>query len=129
MGGPERRRGLNELVKQIRKDVGIYRQRNNQEHRAEKMLKLEKLLDVVVEKEVAGGDSSIVYRAHKGQQEIAIKAMVSRPITDTGQRDLRKEFEKCRALQSPVFTRMFDLAFSDNYCVTTTDWVPGHKLS
>ena len=129
MDGPERRRGLNELVKQIRKDVGIYRQRNHQEHRAEKMLKLEKLLDVVVEKEVAGGDSSIVYRAHKGQQEIAIKAMVSRPITDTGQRDLRKEFEKCRALQSPVFTRMFDLAFNDNYCVTTTDWVPGHKLS
>jgi hypothetical protein len=55
--------------------------------------------------------------------------MVSRPITDTGQRDLRKEFEKCRALQSPVFTRMFDLAFNENYCVTTTDWVPGHKLS
>ena len=129
MDGPERRRGLNELVKQIRKDVGIYRQRNHQEHRAEKMIKLEKLLDVVVEKEVAGGDSSIVYRAHKGQQEVAIKSMVSRPITDTGQSALRKEFDKCRALQSPIFTRMFDLAFNDNYCVTTTDWVPGQKLS
>ena len=129
MDGPERRRGLNELVKQIRRDIGIYRQRNLHERRTENIIGLEKLLGVVVEKEIAGGDTSIVYRARKGQQEIAIKAMVSRPITDAGQDELQKEFEKCRALQSPVFTRMFDLEFNDGYCVTSTDWVPGQKLS
>lgn len=129
MEGPERRRGLNELVKQIRREIGIYRERIHHDHRNEKILDLEGLLGVKVDKEVAGGDSSIIYRAHKGQQEIAVKAMVSRPITDTGQNELLREFEKCRALRSPVFVRMFDLAFTKGYCAATSDWVPGHKMS
>lgn len=129
MDGPERRRGLNELVKQIRGEIGIYRQRNGRDHRTEKILELENLLGVKVDKEVAGGDSSIIYRAHKGQQEIAIKAMVSRPMTETGQNELRSEFDKCRRLLNPVYVRMFDLEFNKGYCVTTADWIPGRKLS
>jgi hemoglobin-like flavoprotein len=129
MDGPERRRGLNELVKQIRNDIGIYRQRNRHSRRTANIGMLESLLGITIEKEVAGGDSSIIYRALKGQQEIAVKAMVSRPITDTGQEELHQEFEKCRGLLSPVFVRMFDLKFHRGYCVTTADWMPGLRLS
>ena len=129
MEGPERRRTLNELVKQIKNTVGLYRHRNRHDRRTEKIRELESLLGVAIDKEIAGGDSSIIYRARKGEQVIAVKAMVSRPITDVGQEELKAEFNKCRTLQSPVFTRMFDLAFSNGYCVTTTDWIPGPKLS
>lgn len=129
MEGPERRRRLNDLVKKIREEIGLYIYRNTPEKRAAIIDQLDTLLNVAIKREVGSGDSSIIYRANKGQQEIAVKKMVSRPITEVGQKELRKEFEKCRTLQSPVFTRMFELDFDNGYCVTTSDWIPGPKLS
>lgn len=68
MEGPDRHKLLNELVKQIRSDIGVYRDRNYNELRAKKMLGLETLLGVTVEQEIGSGDSSIIYRARSHER-------------------------------------------------------------
>lgn len=128
MEPPERHRRLNDLVKQIRKEIGAYRGRNGQERRTRLIAAVEDEMGVEVIGEAAGGDTSIIYRSLRGQQQVAVKAMVSRPISDAGQREIKAELRKCQGLRNAAFIRIFDLKFRDGFCWATADWIPGRSL-
>lgn len=129
ISGPERRRLLNKLVRQIRSELGVYRFRNSLDRRDQQMQEIESLLNVELGREVAGGNSSVVYKGRRTGVEVAVKALVAAPVSEAAQRELMHEYAQCSTLQHPAFVRIHQLEFHRGFCVATADWVPGQTLS
>ncbi|MEM6672302.1 MAG: TIR domain-containing protein [Planctomycetota bacterium] len=131
MPGPERRRCLNKLVKQLREEIGIHRNRFSRTRRDSLMREIEQsqaLADVELLEEVAGGDTSIIYRARRGRRDLAVKVLIARTLSDAGEAEIEDELKKARGLRHPAFITIEDVHFANGQGFVVADWIHGQPL-
>ena len=127
---PELRRVLQNLVDQIRNDIGQIPSQSTAPGQ-ELVDVVQNEFNVSIIRRIPGGDTSIIYevKGRNNSLRFVSKIFVVFRLNDEDKAEIQKQVERAKSLTHAAFIRIHKVEFINNYCVALVDHIPGVPLT